>query len=472
MIAPEGPSRPGVPPGPVLTHTRHLGASLYFHSLVRLVVGLLIVGGAFVARWVVGVEDLDVPALVGLGTAILGYGAATLLVTRGRRGTDPSPEARRFLRRVTLAAIVLDYLALTVAIWIVGGTRSPFLPFFLLHVILSCFLLPRRPAIVMHFTGYGLLALLVIGEWSGFLPSHSGVAAITGSGPLDGRYALTVLVVYGFLFLLTAFLMLRLARVLREGERQVRAACEQLARLSEMRRDFLHIALHNIQAPVGAATMFLRNLRAKLAGPLTERQDQWLERSLERLGGLDEFMHDLRLLSRLEAGELEGEKAEVDVGRLLASAVEEHHETAEARSQQLTLDLAEPLPRIRGVRFLLKQAVANYITNAVKYTPAGGHIEVRASPAPGTVRIVVADDGPGISPADQARLFGEFVRVGPAGEDRTGGFGLGLSIVRRIAELHGGRAWVESEVGSGSRFGIDLPADDSTGPGDSSNISG
>ena len=443
---------------PQLTHLRVLGSRMFLHTWIRWILAVAITIGAAVGHHVIGVEELDVTAFLLLGAGMATYNGVAWWLIRSRRSGASADRA--MLVRVHYASIVLDYLALSVAIWLVGGVRSPFLPFFLLHAIISCLMLPRRDAIIFHFMAYGFLVALVLQEWSGLMPPQLPPGAVASTQPLDGRYAFTEIVIYGILFLLTAVLLLSLARRFRRGERRVRFANHELARLSKARRNFLDIALHNIKAPIGATTMFLTNMRKGLGGEITEKQADWLERSLRRLDGISGFLADLHLLSRLEAGRIEAKTEEVDVVSMVQSVVEEMRDLAEQRKHTLTLSLGDDLPRVRGIGLLVREAVANYVTNAIKYTPEGGRITVRAVAVPPGVRIEVADNGVGIAPEDQKRLFTEFARIRQKDRilGRTEGSGLGLSIVKRIITSHGGKVSVTSEPGKGSTFGLDLPA--------------
>ena len=448
----------------MLTDSRLLGARLYLHTWIRLCVAATIVVGALVAKYLVGIENLSMLGLLAVAVAIALYNAAAwLLAKRFRQPEQTTADHRRALATM-YAAIMLDFLSLTVATWLVGGTRSPFLAFYLVHVMLSCVLLPRRASITFTALAYALLAALVVGEWSGIIPRNEVFGAIGGTGPLDGRFVLTVLVVYGMLFGLTAFLLLTLVELLREGEEQMRQTNAACVRLSDMRRDFLHIALHNLQSPVGATTMLLTNLRAGLGGPLTEQQDQWVDRALARLDGLTDFITDLQTLSTLESGSIDAQWAEVDVPAMLRRAVDDHHELAQAHHHTIKLEVARPLPNVKGIERLLREAVVNFITNAIKYTPDGGKIIVRAVHRPPVVHIEVEDNGIGISQVDQNHLFNEFVRIQREGTavSKVTGSGLGLSIVRRVIEAHRGRTFVISQVDEGSTFVIELPAANGT----------
>lgn len=238
----------------------------------------------------------------------------------------------------------------------------------------------------------------------------------------------------------------------------MQATLVALERVSALRRDFLHIAVHNMGSPVGAATMFLENLREGLAGPLNDKQGGWVDRALARLSGLSSFLVDLRVLATLEAGGLEDEMSAVDVSPMLADLVDEYQDITAGRQQTLALEAPARLT-VWGNERLLREAVVNYITNAIKYTPDGGAIQVFGERLRDVVRVTVADNGPGIAPKDQGRLFAEFQRLArPEDSDAPQGSGLGLSIVRRVVEAHGGTVGLESRPGQGSRFYLDLPA--------------
>jgi signal transduction histidine kinase len=172
------------------------------------------------------------------------------------------------------------------------------------------------------------------------------------------------------------------------------------------------------------------------------------------------FLRDLQVLSELESREqIAAQVRPVDMRALLATTVEEHQDLARQRNQTLRGEFPEALPMVQGVERLLREAVANYLTNGLKYSPEGTEVLTRASVRDEVLRIEVQDHGSGIAPEDQAKLFQEFVRILPKGTGTppAPGTGLGLSIVRRIAEAHGGRAGLLSQPGQGSTFFLELP---------------
>jgi signal transduction histidine kinase len=161
----------------------------------------------------------------------------------------------------------------------------------------------------------------------------------------------------------------------------------------------------------------------------------------------------------LDSSEIEAQGQSIDLNALLRLLVEEHQDLAQGKLHTLVLDAPAPLPPAFGIERLVREAIANLITNAIKYTPLGGSIQVRGKCEGRLVRVEVTDNGIGIPPDQMGNLFKEFVRLKHP-TDRTGkvsGSGLGLSIVRRIIELHGGSVRVESVANEGSTFIIELP---------------
>jgi signal transduction histidine kinase len=447
----------------LLWHSLLLGERLHLFARLRLAVALGILFGAPFAAYVVGIQDLPVPALMTCATLLGLFDLAVFQVVRPYRSPEQAAAGYRLLSRIAHVTILVDYVVLTCAIWLVGGSESPFLAFYLLHAMVASVLLTRRAAFAHALVGYLLLAGIVVGEWRGILPKHRPVGAVPGGPENDVRVVLTVLFVYGLLTAVATYLMTGIAERLRDGERRLREASEDLEKLADLRRSFLHVALHDLRSPVDTVVTLLDNLMAGVGGPLNERQTASVGRADARLRGLLLLLSDLQVLASLESGRIEQVMEPLDVVALVRQTVDDYREPAEERGLCLVAELPEKLPAGRGVRRLLREAVANYLTNAIKYARSGGTIVVRATSTGPFFRIEVSDDGPGISESDQDALFREFARLKPGrGQPSVPGTGLGLSIVRRIAEAHGGRAGVESGAGRGSTFFVEIPHDPGT----------
>jgi signal transduction histidine kinase len=438
----------------LLTLSLMLGERLYLFARLRFLAAAgILIGGPF-AKYVVGIAGLDLWSLSGLALFLAASNVAGFLVVRPyRRGPHGKPDQSRLVW-VAHGSILLDYLVLTVAIWLVGGANSPFRAFYLLHAILAAVLLSRRAAYALAAVGYLCLAGLVLGEWSGLLPKSAAVSV-----RIDDQEMITVLVVYGVLTLVTALLTTGVVRLLRENEQGLRVARERLERLADLRRSFLHVVLHDVRGPVGTVVAMLEGMSGGIDGDLTPPQGLRVGRARARLSSLLDLLRGLRVLADLETETLDKLMVPVDLRKTITATIDDHLDAAEQKKQSMKTELPETLPVVRGVERLLREALANYLSNAIKYTNAGGAIIVRALVEGAMVRVEVSDNGPGIATEDQARLFREFSRAGRDGSrhGKAAGLGLGLSIVRRIAEAHEGRAGVESKPGQGSTFFILLP---------------
>jgi two-component system phosphate regulon sensor histidine kinase PhoR len=230
----------------------------------------------------------------------------------------------------------------------------------------------------------------------------------------------------------------------------------ELRRLERVRQDFVANVSHEFKTPLTAIQGFAETL---LGGALEDPKNnrRFLEIMRDHANRLARLTDDLLKLARIEAGKLEVEFSPVGVIEI----VERCAETAllKASRKQITLEIDVPpgLPAVRGDASLLRDVLQNLVDNAIQYTAPGGHIRVSASAGSREVLITVSDTGIGIPVADQERIFERFYRVDAARSREAGGTGLGLSIAKHIVEAHGGRLWVESNVGQGSRFSFSIP---------------
>ncbi|HEX2054141.1 MAG TPA: HAMP domain-containing sensor histidine kinase [Actinomycetota bacterium] len=224
-------------------------------------------------------------------------------------------------------------------------------------------------------------------------------------------------------------------------------------RKSEERlRRFVADASHELRTPL---TSILGYAELWRSGALNDPEDQAeamrrLDEEARRMGVL---VDDLLLLAHLDEGR-PLEKATVDLHRIVTDAAADFR--AVAPDRPVTVEAGPAL--VEGDESRLRQVVANLLTNARVHTPAGTPVHVALSASDGTVRLEVADEGPGIDPAERPRLFERFYRADPARSRSSGGAGLGLAIVAAIVEAHGGRVSAEERSGGGACFAVELPA--------------
>ncbi len=232
-----------------------------------------------------------------------------------------------------------------------------------------------------------------------------------------------------------------------------------LRKLERVRRDFVANVSHEFKTPLTAIQGFSETL---LAGAMDDPQnrERFLGIILEHSRRLARLTDDLLKLSSMDADRLELEIRRVSVSELIESCLEtSQHRAAE---KEVEVELAQPaqvgdLPDIAGDRRRLAEILQNLLDNATQYTLPGGRITLSAETRDADVVFTVSDTGIGIPKSDQSRIFERFYRVDAARSREAGGTGLGLAIAKHLVEVHGGRIWVDSEIGQGSKFHFSVP---------------
>ena len=239
---------------------------------------------------------------------------------------------------------------------------------------------------------------------------------------------------------------------------QLGSVYKELESASRHKSEFLANMSHELRTPLNAIIGFSEVLREEMAGPLNASQRQYVEDVLEAGQHLLSLINDILDLAKVEAGRMELALADVSILDTLESGLTMHQARANRNAITLSLAIDPDVGAVRADERKVRQVVFNLLSNAVKFTPSGGRVDVSARRHDGVVEIAIADTGVGISPADQERIFEEFRQAGEPGSASPEGTGLGLTLSKRFVELHGGRLWVQSELGAGTTFRFTLPA--------------
>jgi len=242
----------------------------------------------------------------------------------------------------------------------------------------------------------------------------------------------------------------RLFRELADKSRQLEAA-------SRHKSEFLANMSHELRTPLNAVIGFSEVLLQQMFGKLNEKQDEYLKDIYASGQHLLSLINDILDLSKVEAGRMELELTDFDLPAAIDNAITLVRERAGRRGIALARAIDEWVGLIRADERKIKQVLLNLLSNALKFTPEGGRVDVRAAANEELVEISVADTGVGIAPEDQEAVFEEFRQVGTA-DKKVEGTGLGLALSRKFIELHGGRIRVKSQVGQGATFTFTLPA--------------
>jgi signal transduction histidine kinase/CheY-like chemotaxis protein len=243
------------------------------------------------------------------------------------------------------------------------------------------------------------------------------------------------------------------AQLYRRLERQ--SAALEVA--SRHKSEFLASMSHELRTPLNAIIGFSEVLLERMSGELNERQDEYLRDIWSSGKHLLELLNDILDLSKIEAGQMALNRSEFIVHKSLDYCLSLVRERALKQRILLSLEVDPEVGLLDADRLRFRQVVLNLLSNAVKFTPDGGRVDVRASIRGQDLVVTVADTGVGVAAEDHQRIFDSFQQgTRPAGQAE--GTGLGLTLSKRIVELHGGRIWLESEVGTGATFGFALPA--------------
>lgn len=232
---------------------------------------------------------------------------------------------------------------------------------------------------------------------------------------------------------------------------------EAVQAANKAKSDFVSLVTHELRLPMTSIKGYSDLLTSGMAGELNEQQQQFFAVIQRNLGRMSRLISDLADINRVESGRMKFEKKQIDLPPIVEDVVDNLREAINGRNQTISLNLPADLPAIYADPTRLSQVLTNLISNAHKYTPDNGHIEIQAHATNGQVQVDISDNGLGISEADQEKLFTQFFRAESAAVRQQQGWGLGLSIVKKIIEAQGGTISFASELGAGSTFSFTIP---------------
>jgi signal transduction histidine kinase len=254
-------------------------------------------------------------------------------------------------------------------------------------------------------------------------------------------------------------------KTIRAAEQELRTKNQLLSRqavelqeVSRLKSEFLSNVSHELRTPLNGIIGFSELLRDQRQGPLNERQQRYTRNILNSSQHLLHLINNLLDFAKIEAGKMEVRPEPSDLAMLVKESVDNLE--AKALERRITVEVDVPAEISQGVidQQLLRQVLYNYLSNALKFTREGGHVAVRIRALAGAgLRLEVEDNGIGIAEQDLGRLFQEFEQLDGSATRNYGGTGLGLALVKRIAERQGGRAGAQSELGRGSTFFVEIP---------------
>lgn len=232
---------------------------------------------------------------------------------------------------------------------------------------------------------------------------------------------------------------------------------EEIHAANKAKSDFISIVTHELRLPMTSIKGYTDLLASGMTGELTDQQKQFLDVIRRNLGRMNTLISDLSDINRIESGRMTFENKGFFLQDVVEDVRNSMQEAIDGRQQTLTVKMPENLMAVHADPTRINQVLANLVSNAHKYTPDGGHIAILVDQESAHIRVSIADNGYGITAEDQSKLFTQFFRAEAREVRAQPGWGLGLSIVKKIVEAQNGEITFRSEPGKGSKFTFTVP---------------
>ncbi|GAB4289214.1 MAG: hypothetical protein Kow0098_07030 [Ignavibacteriaceae bacterium] len=363
----------------------------------------------------------------------------------------------------SVVQMVLDLVTLTLLTYYTGGVETPLAMLFIFHMIVGSLILPG-------FVIYTLAVIVIItfsaiayADYLGIIPHHHIQGLMDTHLSKDITYIITFTSVFAFTIIISVLLANRIAKQLYLREQQLYESLEKLNAAEKEKQKYIIGVVHEIKTPIAAIQSFLELIIQKFLGPLNEKVEEKLLRAKKRADEALEMTNEVLKISRLRLlDEVSNENILLD--EVIETVINKHQSSADIKNIKIDyLNQVNKALTVTGDKFLLGIAFSNIISNAVRYIPEGGKIEIRVTENSGNIKVVISDNGIGIPPGEEEKIFGDFFRGSNIRDLAPAGTGLGLSAVKQIITRHGGtvKAKSPSAIGNsdfpGSEFIIFLP---------------
>ena len=353
--------------------------------------------------------------------------------------------------------IAVDLVVLTAVVHFIGSTQTYVAFTYLFHIALACIFFPRRESLLVTLLAGGLYAACMLMERHGLLP-EGGIFARTAAENAAGLSAVRRLVNVASavtIWLVVWYLVSQLSMLVRRRDVQLAMTNERLLAALEERRRHMLVTTHELKAPFAAIHANAQLLRDGYCGELPDKAMDVLERITARCHRLTaEIQEMLQLANLTSTSQGPPDTQELDLAELLQWAISQAAALAQERSIRIESDL-QPA-RTTGVTDHIKMLLGNLITNAVIYSHDRGRVTVTCRAAADGAEVTIADEGIGIAADKLPRVFDEHYRTSQAVQHNRASSGLGLAIVRQVAEDHRIRLRVESQLGVGTTFRLEF----------------
>lgn len=373
--------------------------------------------------------------------------------------------SRRWVRGLAHAQIICDLLAVAALVHYIGGVENHFVILFVFPMIVASEFFSKAIAYAYATVAAVLVNAIGWGEYLFYESAHHPLCVLAGGDaaryePLvapgaahDWVFVVQVCFVITFAVYVTVFVASSIATRLRSREEELQVAYGDLQSLELVKSQFMQKTSHELRAPVGALQSLLKAALHHFSGD--PKGGNLVARAVDRTEQMLDLIDDLLRYSRLRTAAKDMRREVVELAEIVRGTADLFRPRAEEKHVLLNIHV-QPAP-VRGSRDGLTDLVNNLVSNAIRYTPAGGSVTVRVGASGGRACLVVEDTGIGIPEDELSRVFDEFFRGREAKKVYAHGTGLGMTIIRRVVEMHAGRIDVESTPGEGTAFRVTFP---------------
>ncbi|MCJ7730275.1 MAG: ATP-binding protein, partial [Sedimentisphaerales bacterium] len=243
----------------------------------------------------------------------------------------------------------------------------------------------------------------------------------------------------------------------KKAQQEMEAANEKLRRFNDLKDEFVSMASHELRTPLSIIIGAVKLVLDQIPGKIVPEQKEVLETAMNNLGRLTRIVDAQLDISKIESGKIELHKANIDIRGLIEETVGEYRDQAEEKGIHLGFRVPEQPVDLCIDRDKIKEVLMNLISNGLKFTPAGGSIEVECKAEQKEVQLSVSDTGCGVAKDDVPRMFEKFTQFGRKVGPGEKGTGLGLAICKGLVNLHKGKIWAESDTGCGMKISFTIP---------------
>ena len=360
------------------------------------------------------------------------------------------------IRKILHFQISADLVILTIILHFSGGIENPFIIYYIFHIIIVSSVLTPIESYIQTSFALMLVAALAFLECFAVIP-HFPLTGFISQGFFQNKIYIAGT---GFVFVTTSYIVVGMTNSIvaksRKNEDAYLKANLELEQKDIVKNEYVLRVTHDIKGHLGAILSCIKVLKTNIFGGLNEKQEEFVGRAYERTDILTSFVKDLLNLTKKRLENNNNEQEEFSVKDLINKIVSDAKLNAEEKAITLEVSIDNSIDKLKGNPFAIAELFSNILLNAIKYTPENGQVKLIVKNRPDLIIAEISDTGIGIPEEEIPKVFDEFFRASNVKNDTKAGSGLGLAIAKQIVTSHNGRIWVESKLGTGTKFTFTL----------------